>query len=409
MIKVSNYSYTLMGTAFVLLSIIGYPLAVTLFLPQISEVYLTQTVTYPYRAIVLLLAILIIITSPTEKVNVRTPRIAIAYSIFMLIYFTRILFDIYVRNIYIMPGYKTVIVQYIFLSLIPSLWASMRCALYIDYNKLNKYLVFAALLLLALLFYNQSSLFAIEYNEMERANAGAALNTIGLGHAALSIIIIVFFSINQKKTFSHLFKYFYLIAIFLAFVVLLRAASRGPLISLVLLFFFYIFSSTKYKFIGICLSIITFTFIYLNLISIVRFLSSISPVMGQRLAASIYEEDSSGRNELLENAFDLIEKNPIFGEQFITDFGIYSHNSIVDVTMALGVLGGLVFVFIIYKLFRISYNSLQNNSVITIICILALQFFLKGCFSGAMYTDNSMCVCISLVLVTYGTLVNKTI
>ena len=97
MFKVSNRFYSFIALLFVFLSLLGYQLATTVLLPMTSDgTAVSQTVTYPYRAVVFVLAFFLIVATPFEKKISSSPRVTAIYIVFMLVYFIRILVDIFV-------------------------------------------------------------------------------------------------------------------------------------------------------------------------------------------------------------------------------------------------------------------------------------------------------------------------
>jgi hypothetical protein len=132
--------------------------------------------------------------------------------------------------------------------------------------------------------------------------------------------------------------------------------------------------------------------------TILELLGRISPMMEQRMAAAMYEDDSSGRNILYKQAVDIFLQNPVFGKQFILNSGIYSHNSILDVLIGLGLIGALVWIYLLYEDLKIAYWHISQRTSLMVIGMLSLQFIMKGFLSGAIYIDNCLAICMMIVL-----------
>lgn len=399
MFKVSNRFYSFIALLFVFLSLLGYQLATTALLPIASDsAAVSQTVTYPYRAVVFVLAFFLIVATPFEKKISSSRRATIIYIVLMLVYFIRILVDIFVRQVYIQPGFQRVVLQYMFIAMIPSIWATARCAKYIDFNRLNQWLMIGGVLLLGVTVWNQNSLIAAEYEEMARGEGNVALNSIGFGHTCVSVFIVFFSWIACNKEGKRIWKAVLILLMVMSFVLMLRAASRGPLVSFVIVLLFFLFSRMKNKVVGLIISLVVILLVWVNMSTILEWLGSISPMMEQRMAATMYEDDSSGRDSLYKQAIDIFLQNPVLGKQFVLNNGFYSHNSVLDLMIGLGFFGALVWLYLIWKDVILTYRHILNKTAMMAICLLSVQFILKGFLSGAIYTDNALAICMLIVL-----------
>lgn len=399
MFKVSNRFYSFIALLFVFLSLLGYQLATTVLLPMTSDgTAVSQTVTYPYRAVVFVLAFFLIVATPFEKKISSSPRVTAIYIVFMLVYFIRIFVDIFVRQVYIQPDFQRVVLQYMFIAMIPSIWATARCAKYIDYERLNQWLMIGGVLLLVVTVLNQNSLIAAEYEEMVRGEGNIALGSIGFGHTCVSLFIIFLSWIVCHKQGTRIWKVVLIMLMVLSFVLMLRAASRGPLVSFMVVLLFSLFSRMKNKVVGIIISLIVILLVWVNISTILDWLGSISPMMEQRMAATMYEDDSSGRDSLYKQAIDIFLQNPVLGKQFVLNNGFYSHNSILDVMIGLGFFGALFWIYLIWNDLKLSNRNVLNKTSLITISLLSVQFILKGFFSGAMYTHNELAICMLVVL-----------
>ena len=399
MIKIGDKLYSFVALFFVFFSILGYQLVTTALLPISSDVEtVSHTVTYPYRALMFVLSFFLIMMTPTTMHHKHNNSVVMVYLLFMLIYFVRILIDIFVRGVYIQPGFQTTVIQYIFIAMIPSIWAIAKCAYYIDYEKLNQWLMIGGVLLLGVTVFNHNTLIASNYTEMKRSDGNLALNSIDFGHTCVTLFVIFLSWIVCHKVGKWTWKAILVFLMVLSIILMLRAASRGPLVTFLFLFLFFMFSRMKNKLIGLMISAILLTIVMLNLSSILEWLSTISPMMGQRMSATVFENDSSGRDVLYAEAFDLFFQNPIIGKQFVLNTGMYSHNSILDVMIGLGFFGVLVWIYLIWKDIKIVYKNVLNSTTLLLIGLLSLQFIIKGLFSGALYLQNDLAICMLIVL-----------
>lgn len=399
MIKVGDKMYSFVALLFVFLSLLGYQLATTLLLPVSSNVTRTsQMVTYPYRALLFVLAFFLIIASPKTRQYKENNTVVTIYVLFMFIYFIRILIDIFIRHIYIQPGFQTTIIQYMFISMIPSIWAIKRCALHIDYERLLRWLMIGGCILLGITIMNQNALIASDYDKTTRGQGNIALDSIDFGHTCVSIFIIFLSWLTCHKKGKRIWKVFLILMMAISMVLMLRAASRGPLVALFVVLCLLMFSRMKNKVFGVVIMLIFILVIWFNLSTIIHWLGSISPAMEQRMAATMYENDSSGRDVIYKQAFDIFFQNPIIGKQFVLNSGIYSHNSILDVLIGLGIFGALAWIYLICQVVKWAYRNIIYKTSLMVIGLLSVQFILKGFLSGAMYLDYYLAICIMIVL-----------
>ena len=310
MIKVSNKLYSFVALLFVFLSLLGYQLVTMLLLPSSSDIEgVSNTVTYPFRAIVFALSFFLIITSPIEREKAANKKPVLLYVIFMLVYFVRILIDIFIREVYLQPGFQRVVLQYMFIVMIPSIWATSRCARHIDYEKLNQWLMIGGVILLGVTIWSQNALIATEYNEMVRGEGNVALNSISFGHTCVTLFVIFLSWMvcqNKRKWLGIIIGGVLLV---LSFVLMLRVASRGPLVTFVVVVLFFLFSKIKNKLLGLVISLTVILLVWFNISTIFEWLGTISPMMEQRMAAAIFEDDSSGRDILYREAINIFLQN----------------------------------------------------------------------------------------------------
>lgn len=398
MFPINNRVYSFIALLFVFLTLMGYPLVTSLFLPAFSdEELISQSVTYPFRALVLLLAVSLIVFKPIIKQSITNRKWANLFIAFILIYIIRILFDIYVVKIYVIPFFRLRVIQHFFLAVIPSLWAISRSAQYIDYNRLNKWLLYGGILLLIIISINEPSLIQAEFDESERMVGNVGLGSISLGQLGVTVFLttIAWMLTYRNKT---IYKPILLIILLVSSVVMLRAASRGPLVTFIVMIMIILMSTINNKVLAIALSVIASAFLFINIEGVLHFLGQISPVMEQRMLSTVNEGNTSYRDILYANAFSVFLRHPIIGSQFVTDFGFYSHNTVLDVLMSLGILGGLVWIVVIIKVFIVTFKKVEYHSCLSTICLLSFQNIFAGFFSGTLYDDHIQIILIAMVL-----------
>ena len=210
----------------------------------VTDEALSRTITIPYRAIVLIFSIFIIIYE-SKLLNIRSSfktgyvqsirmkgrfrGIAVfALLCFVLFYSFALAFDVFNAKFTLFRLSSDYLLQWFGICLLPAL-----SLLYLEKEKSNYYLIFSFLLVITTCLlvlridFSQSILF-----EYQGRVAGAALNPISLGHAGVTLTLLsihLFLNKSGKKTFS---PFLFLASAALGILVSFLAASRGPLISL---------------------------------------------------------------------------------------------------------------------------------------------------------------------------------
>ena len=231
--------------------------------------------------------------------------------------------------------------------------------------------------------------------EEGRQNANVALNTISFGYVGVTTILIGMFIITRKENIF--IKILIFTIILLGFYSMLRAGSRGPFLSLIIVLTFWYFSKDKYVF----KKILFFAFIFLLLIifvdSFLHLLGYISPIMEERVRLTIFEGDSSERDPLYIGAITHFINSPIFGSQFalFESIGvydgngtfIYSHNIILDAFMGMGIIGGFLIIYFLYYSLKISHSNINLKNDNFWISLILVQQISSDMLSSAFYYD----------------------
>lgn len=244
-------------------------------------------------------------------------------------------------------GVKRIYLMFAFgVQLLPSL------AFALSFHNINwkKVLSLIALLLVILC----TNTLLVTWGDSGRISLNSHQSTLSFGGyaALLSLSSISLYRMSNKKIGRIVFLICFLIGI----LSLLRAGSRGPLISCIFSLTVLFIVKVKNAKLIFCLLLVYILFGDI----IYNFLYEISPTIFDRMENTIYEGDTSGREGTFNVAWDIIINNPIFGYDpiFISGFG--PHNLLLQFGMGLGLIGlllGIVlYIYIIYK-------SLVSNKV----------------------------------------------
>ncbi len=241
---------------------------------------------------------------------------------------------------------------------------------------------------------------------------------IGFYGAALvtSTYYVLSFGIDLKN------KWLFYLLFLLGISNLILSASRGP-------FFFTI----------LLLTIITILRILLNKTSVLSFLlglligiviiTSFSTIIFSNLNDGVSFEDLTLVNRVLdfkasrenkekeerdyewESAIRQFKENPIIGDQFVTKydgFEYYPHNIYIEFLMSLGLIGGILYTFLIF--FQISnfFKLLKlKNKIGLFLYIYFILFFMHSSLSGCVFISADFWTIFTTSLVVFNTTFNK--
>lgn len=392
MITISNKFFSIIVVSFIILSIIGYQLATTALIPLVPDAEgASRLVTVPYRAIILALTVLILLCTPKKSIYFKTGRTLKLLIIFWLFYAIRIAFDIYVRGIETgeRSSSHTSISIFIFLIAIPTFLASMKAFKYVNINKLNKAMLFSMIVYLGVSLMNNSALMNAEAAENGRISGNAALNTISFGHACLTCAIFLYCYMRSYKM-PIFYKNVLTATVVLALFFMFLAGSRGPVVTFVVIVGLYLIGKQKNKGVAIILVLFFCLMIYAFYMQLLHIIGEFAPTFEQRMLKTILENNTGGRDLLYQNAIELFLRNPIIGSRFLTEYGIYAHNMILDAFMGLGFLGGAALLFMCGKAFLITSKMLQQKSMYSCVGLLCVQQIMLNMLSGCFYTNGTL-------------------
>ena len=392
------------------------------FTLQISNAQETQFITIPYRAFVLLLNFVLFFHNMEEFrnskfiTNYRTGKnslnkfIIICTFIFLFLYSCRLVYSVYLGNEILLYSDKNQYVLYWFcMCVIPGI-----NFLFLEKFSSIKYIYVAwislALIIIPSLFKDIHT--SSQFSEQGRL-ATAAINPISLGHYATSVSLISFYIILNKSSFHNKLPSItnhtlvYLTTFATGIVITFLAGSRGPLLALLICSVLLLTSCqlknkiSNYTLWALILLLVLFcvsnTFIGKENLLLNRLLSTGDDLDGA---------DSQTRGYVYYMAIQLFLEHPIIG------FGLelpnaegYPHNLYLESFLAIGVSGGLIFIIIVTYTLMVSIKLIfAKSSQWQWIGVLFIQYFIGGCFSGALYGSSSFWYFLFAILGIYGSL-----
>jgi len=362
-------------------------IAVLNYLLNIQSGILSQT----YRGINLIISLLIIGYVTWKSIDNKKTILHIGLAFFILfwiIYILRLLIDIELFKItentfYSKSYYYSFTIGVTFL---PALAAALLKPIDIFYliNDLKKVLVIFNIAIVLLFFRKIITDGNFSRFSLERVDVDF-LNPITIGTYATILILICLFS-KEKKTMD----YFYLLV---GTINLFAAASKGPMLFAIVVILIASLSNLKLFFKNY-MDVILKVFLAFIALPILLFFSS-KMLIVNRIINFSSDKSSSIRSEILSNAMSQFFSEPILGSHFLvfkTKF--YSHNLLLDVLLA----NGLVGMLLLLPVFIIFIGILFKNKFRSVFLLIVLFLFFCSNTSGSVYSSNEFWITLAIIL-----------
>lgn len=210
-----------------------------------------------------------------------------------------------------------------------------------------------------------------------------ALNPISIGHTAVSTLIAALCIARHGLRPGQ--ATLLLAGGLAAGATLLLAASRGPLICLTAAGVFYALATGRWFWVA------------LITLALTPFLFAADSQLLMRFRNLELDESALERLTLQSNAIDQFLSNPILGSAFVDlQLLTYPHNLFLETAMAMGVLGLLLLLIILWKTAKAVRSKVGSGQLLVV--LLFIQYFIGAQLSGAIYGNSSLVVCLVLLL-----------
>lgn len=393
----------LLSTLNFILFFVGYQLVTTIFLPDSSDIDgISRTVTVPYRAFVLLISIVVIYLNYNTSTK-RYPISLFLYFFYWIILVIRMVYDIFIRSDVQLDN-TSQLWLYVLGICIPAIHSIVVSYKMIDLEK-SLFLIIGLIgLTLCISLLTNQALFLNTGDVDGRQDANLALNTISFGHLGVTAIILGFFVLIEYQL-TLMKKILVFLLILIGAFCMLRAGSRGPVVALIVVGFFWSFSRGKNIVLNILKLIVLAVLLVVFFQYILNIVENISPVIVDRIKQSIYEGDTSDRNSLYVTAIQAFLDSPIIGKQFGLFFSdgtfSYSHNIILDAFMGMGVIGGFTLIYVLSSAIKSAFNAIKSNNINFWISLILVQLITANMLSGAIYYDQLLSALLAFQLVYF--------
>lgn len=307
--------------------------------------------------------------------------------LFLLLYLLSVVFDLYINQIRLWPTRTPLYyLQYLIGAVIFPVLALVN----INYKVINFDFILKGIYIILFILLLLSINLRIESSSGGRDVGDLDIGVLLYGQYGATMCILSmyqFFTTRRALT-----KLLYSIGYLVGFLAIFISASRSPLLALFLVTIVFVLTRTgKTK----ALFFISFLGLlgYFFFIDILSFIGTY--INSNFLDRIIYalEGVSTGRQSLFQTAFMEFVDAPFFGSAFLIQtgnaVGIYPHNLIIEAFMALGFIGGILFLIIILKNIKKVFIILNIKSDKYVwIGLLYLQFLIFGMSSGSLYMSD---------------------
>lgn len=233
-----------------------------------------------------------------------------------------------------------------------------------------------------------------------RIMANEHLSVIQFGHLGLTAVILgIYFIAKSYK--NKLFLILSASLVFLGLMSMFLAGTRSAMIAAFAIAAIYLISNAKVK--TLVLVILLLLPFYLYSDSISSFFDNLGINSANRIFNLFKEggDQSSGRSLIWGKAFSDLSSNLLWGVSCFFKFRewTYVHNSIIELTYALGIFGGLAFIYINYKALKICLNELKGQNIDNkCFVFLYIQYFIYSLFSESVLRLSLYWVFLAIII-----------
>lgn len=359
------------------------------YLPQLLHVD-SRVVTVPYRGVYFFFCICTLINFKWFN-NVRFSKEFVPVLFFWLFYTFRVIYDLNFEEQII----KTPIFDFILFAFVLSLFPILPLMIKLNLETLQKARFVLFIMAIAVNFFGFASNFQNAQPEAvgTRFLGNEILNPISYGQAGVALVIL---SITYFFKQDLVRKLFLLGCMVIGLANIAFAASRGPMIQLgIVLIFFIVFNIRNIGYKNLLIMAILFLGVGFYFRDYLLFFDSLLA----RLEETGINTEGGGNEEryfLFKGALEQFYNAPFFGD-FIEErrFGGYPHNVILESFMAMGVIGGVLIIYIYIVSIKNALALIKIEPTAWLALLLIMQL-IAGLTSGSIYASFSFWALISI-------------
>lgn len=386
------YKLLPIDTIFIFFVLIGiFPFTLLPFLTGLGNLTLYV---YLYRVICIILGAIIIFKNfHRKKLNFTA---LLPFGVLFSLLIIRMIYDLYILE----NEYKKSSIAYVFSFLGICIFPFISI-LYIRIKDIS----FKNLFVWTFISYMSFAIIniaCIDYSDFpnipKRTSSISKIWAIAFGQAGVTLAILSMFFTEFYK--NRLKKYIATIGYFIGVFIVVLSASKGPFLTLILLTILYFLLKGKKA------SLNFYLFYILLLLFSIWIIYSDNIALFSRLKNSIILDDASTdeRIYLLKLSIERFLNNIWLGDSFLisTDrvYSSYPHNLFLEAFLTTGLLGGTIFIYIMFKTLRYSFYMITKNQNLWINFIF-IQYFIQSFFSASIYTSSFLWGLLALIYILY--------
>ncbi len=358
----------------------------------------SRIITVPFRAVILLLSIVIILYAIYTKNNNKFGKTEFFFIAFWLFYFIKAIvsFKTYSFSEEMASKEIEIYLRIIGITFIPSLAVLTIKEKNINYALFLKWVYYTLYIILLL-----NVFVGIKHDYHGRSAGFMSMYSISFGHLGVSLALLSIYKLlfEVKTKYSQAISF---LGIILGLYILYTSGTRSPLIAFILCLCFVFYIKNKLKYLGVFLLLLGTSVLALIYFKPQHVETDNSSSFLNRVTNMIVSGDSSGRDVLYQQGIEIFAENPIFGGRILYFDGMYPHNVFLEVLMAMGVTGFLLYLLffkncIIYLL-KLK-KSIKNNEEVFWVSILWLQYFVLSLFSYNLHSSPEIWYLTAMILV----------
>ena len=233
----------------------------------------------------------------------------------------------------------------------------------------------------------------------------SVLNPITLGHTGVSLLLLSLYRLISKNKAKKSLNLWYILGILVGILATLSAASKGPMVSFILVLFLYAIFTLKPKKL--------LSFFYFGLIAsffIWQSLDFLEENFGlnafKRFEGLLNAADGDTGGDMstdtrvhhFHDALEQFQSSPLFGSGIVEkNSGYYPHNVYLESFMSTGIIGGVIYLFLTFSMVQKSIMLLKREYDLSWAGLLAIQYSIGALFSGSIGASNPVWLSMAFV------------
>lgn len=217
-----------------------------------------------------------------------------------------------------------------------------------------------------------------------------SLNPISAGHLGASLFILSGWSVFYGYARSQLSRGLGLVGTLCGAVLLISAASRGPIAALACVLLVALAGLRFHSLLKLTVMGLLVAVVMTMLLSSVAQFEELSIINRLMAAASGEDMGVSARQASFAGAWSQFLNNPLVGD-FLEEreSGFYPHNLPLEALMSTGLVGGLAFMAICWISLKRSFLAIRNQASHAWVAMIFIQYLVGAQFSGSLYGSST--------------------